>query len=87
MAVSSFARNKDVEPIIATSELSGSLSDFANGEPLTVYVEVRQGFNPVIHARVIAVIERPPDGDGIQYPPVEMQLYDNGAGSSLINRF
>lgn len=82
MAASSFARSEDVIPIIATSELSGSITDFSNGQPLTAFVEVRQGFNPVVNARVTAIIERPPDDLGNDYPSVEMQLFDNGAGNT-----
>ena len=69
-----------MEPILITSELSGSLTDFANGEPIVAYAEIRQGFSPIIYAEVWARIERPPDGRGITYPPVDIQLLDNGAG-------
>lgn len=74
-----------VDPIIATSELSGSITDFANGQPLIAFSEVRQGLNPVIRANVTATIERPPDANGIPYNSIILQLLDNGAGKRTIN--
>ena len=73
-----------MEPILVTSELSGYLTDFANGEPLTAYAEVRQGFSPIIYAEVWARIDRPPDITGNSYPPVDVQLLDNGAGKNRV---
>ena len=69
-----------MEPILITSELSGSLIDVASGEHIIAYAEVRQGFSPIIYAEVWARIDRPPDSSGITYPPVNIQLLDNGAG-------
>ncbi|PIK57832.1 putative calcium-activated chloride channel regulator 1-like [Apostichopus japonicus] len=72
-----------VNPIIATSELSGSTTDFANGQPLVAFAEVRQGLHPIIRANVIATIERPPDANGVIYQPIELVLLDNGAGADV----
>ncbi|PIK44468.1 putative calcium-activated chloride channel regulator 1-like [Apostichopus japonicus] len=72
-----------VNPIIATSELSGSITDFANGQPLVAFAEVRQGLHPIIRANVIATIERPPDTNGVIYQPIELVLLDNGAGADV----
>ena len=73
--MTSYATDPDVEPILITSELSGSITDFANGEPIIAYAEVRQGFSPIINAEVWAKIDRPGN-----YAPVNVQLLDNGAG-------
>ncbi|KAJ8023069.1 Calcium-activated chloride channel regulator 1 [Holothuria leucospilota] len=83
MSVSSFASDENVEPIIATAELSGSLTDFANGQPLIAFAEIRQGFKPIINANVTAIIERPADNRDNSYPPVKLQLLDNGAGADV----
>ena len=73
--VTSYATDENVEPILVTSELSGSITDFVNGEPIIAYAEVKQGFSPIIYADVWARIDRPGN-----YPPVDIQLLDNGAG-------
>jgi calcium-activated chloride channel regulator 1/calcium-activated chloride channel regulator 4 len=52
---------------------------------LSAVAEVKQGNKPVIGARVRAYITRPSDG-GVN-PPLEMELWDNGSGESLINNF
>ena len=75
ISISSNPASADVDPIIVTSELSGSITDFANGEPLTAFAEIRQGFSPMIYANVWATIERPAG-----YDPIDIQLLDNGAG-------
>ena len=82
--VTSYATDPDVEPILITSELSGSITNFADGEPIIAYAEVRQGFSPIINAEVWAKIDRPGS-----YAPVNVQLLDNGAGrrSTLIISF
>ncbi|XP_038061542.1 calcium-activated chloride channel regulator 1-like [Patiria miniata] len=75
ITISSYPASDDVEPIIVTSELSGSITAFERGEPLVAYAELRQGFSPIIYANVYATIERPGG-----YDPVQLQLLDNGAG-------
>lgn len=83
VSISTYASQEGVDPITATSEISGSVTDFANGEPLIAFAEVKQGFYPVIRANVIATIERPPDANGVPYDPIELQLLDNGAGADV----
>ncbi|XP_033644207.1 calcium-activated chloride channel regulator 1-like [Asterias rubens] len=78
ISISSNPASADVDPIIVTSELSGSITDFANGEPLTAFAEIRQGFSPMIYANVWATIERPAG-----YDPIDIQLLDNGAGADV----
>ncbi|XP_022081155.1 epithelial chloride channel protein-like [Acanthaster planci] len=78
IAVSSYPASDNVEPIVVTSELSGSITAFEKGEPLVAYAEVRQGFSPMIYANVTATIERPGG-----YDPVTVQLLDNGAGADI----
>ncbi|PIK62088.1 putative calcium-activated chloride channel regulator 4-like [Apostichopus japonicus] len=84
VSISTYASQVGVDPIIATSELSGSITDFANGQPLIAFSEVRQGLNPVIRANVTATIERPPDANGIPYNSIILQLLDNGAGADVV---
>ena len=50
---------------------------------LAAMAEVKQGNMPVIGAKVIAYVERPQDS-GVILPPLELELYDNGAG--LLNK-
>ncbi|XP_072023459.1 calcium-activated chloride channel regulator 1-like [Amphiura filiformis] len=76
--VTSYATDPNVEPILVVSELSGSITDFKNGEPVIAYAEVRQGFSPIIYADVWATIDRPGG-----YSPVLIQLLDNGAGADI----
>ncbi|XP_071846823.1 calcium-activated chloride channel regulator 1-like [Apostichopus japonicus] len=77
VSVSSFPSQEGVDPIIVTSFLSGSPSGIVNNKPLVAYAEVRQRFYPVVGATVIATVETP---SGV---PVELQLYDNGAGADV----
>ncbi|XP_038061372.1 calcium-activated chloride channel regulator 1-like [Patiria miniata] len=78
IAVSSYPASDDVDPIIVTSELSGSITAFEQGEPLVAYAEVRQGFKPMINANVTATIERPGS-----FEPIRLELLDNGAGADI----
>lgn len=75
-SVSSFPSQEGVDPILVSSFLSGTATDIVNNKPLVAYAEVRQGFYPVIRARVIATIETPSS-------TVELQLYDGGAGADI----
>lgn len=81
ISISTYASEEDVDPITATAELSGSITNVTSGEVLTAFAEVKQGFYPVVNASVVATIERPPDAMGIEYDPFILKLYDNGAGS------
>ncbi|XP_038061541.1 calcium-activated chloride channel regulator 1-like isoform X2 [Patiria miniata] len=79
VTIYSYPASNDVEPIIVTSELSGSTTAFEQNEPLVAYAEIRQGFRPMIYANVWATIERPQAG----YEPIKLQLLDNGAGADV----
>lgn len=79
--IASYPQSNKEDPIVVTSYLSGSTSNAADGEDLIAFAEVRQGYNPIIDANVIAIIERPPDSQGNSYEPVHLQLFDNGAGT------
>ncbi|XP_071830250.1 calcium-activated chloride channel regulator 1-like isoform X3 [Apostichopus japonicus] len=81
--IASYPQSNKEDPIVVTSYLSGSTSNAADGEDLIAFAEVRQGYNPIIDANVIAIIERPPDSQGNSYEPVHLQLFDNGAGADL----
>ena len=63
-----------MEPILITSELSGSQTDISKGDLVIAYAEIRQGFSPVVFAEVWATVIRPED------TPIDIQLLDNGAG-------
>ena len=43
-----------------------------------------QGNKPVIGAKVQAVVERPAASNCDPYPPIEVELADNGAGADFI---
>lgn len=49
---------------------------------LAVMAEVMQGNKPVIGANVAALVERPQGTGGPPIPPMEIQLLDNGGGTS-----
>ncbi|PIK45473.1 putative calcium-activated chloride channel regulator 1-like [Apostichopus japonicus] len=83
ITISTLASQDGVDPIIVSSELSGSITDFVDREPLIAFGEVRQGTYPIINVTVIATIERPPDQDGNPQDPVQIQLLDNGAGADV----
>jgi len=51
---------------------------------LAVMADVRQGNRPVIGAQVKALVERPVDSDNTIYPPIELELQDNGSGADNI---
>ena len=72
--MSSYATDPNVQPIIVTSELSGTYTDFKKGEFVRVFAEVRQGVKPIIHADVWAIVHQP---GGTQTKP--FQLKDDGA--------
>ena len=73
--ISSYATDPNVEPIVVTSELSGTFTDFVNQELVSVFSEVRQGVKPIIHADVWAIVHQP---GGTQTQP--FKLKDDGAG-------
>lgn len=83
VVIGSYPKQDGDGPITVTSYLSGSSLDAQNGEQLTVFAEVRKGYSPVVDANVVAILERPPDGEGNVFTPVELQLLDNGAGADL----
>ena len=72
--VTSYASDPTVEPILITSELSGSQTDISKGDLVIAYAEIRQGFSPVVFAEVWATVIRPEDD------PIDIELLDNGAG-------
>lgn len=80
VSVSSLPSREGVEPIVIKSFLSGTDADVTGNTPFVAYAEVRQGFYPIVQARVVATIERPRTADGRDLGPVEMILKDNGAG-------
>ncbi|XP_071846825.1 calcium-activated chloride channel regulator 1-like [Apostichopus japonicus] len=77
VSVASFPSQEGVDPITVSSFLCGSLIGIVNNKPMVAYAEVRQRFYPVVGARVIATVETP---TGV---PIELQLFDNGAGADL----
>ncbi|KAJ8047303.1 Calcium-activated chloride channel regulator 1 [Holothuria leucospilota] len=83
ISISTYPSQENVDPITATAELSGSITNVNSGEILTAFAEVKQGFYPVVNASVVATIERPPDAMGIEYDPFILKLYDNGAGADV----
>ena len=46
--------------------------------------DIFKGNKPVIGAKVQAVVERPAASNGDPYPPIEVELADNGAGADFI---
>jgi len=50
----------------------------------SIVAEVRKGNKPIIGSQVTATVERPPNSHGDSYPPVVLQLYDNGVGADFV---
>ncbi|XP_071846826.1 calcium-activated chloride channel regulator 1-like [Apostichopus japonicus] len=77
VSVASYSSQEGVDPITVSSFLCGSPIGVVNNVPMVVYAEVRQRFSSVVGATVIATVETPSGA------PVQLQLYDNGAGADL----
>lgn len=63
--------------ILATAEMSTTVTNVNNGEFISIFADVRKGFYPVLNCIVTAIVERPNDS------PFELQLLDNGAGTDV----
>ena len=85
--VRSKSRDPSTDPVLTRCWIATG-SQAINSEAdlkLSVVAEVRQGNQPVIGAKVRAVVERPSDAaTGDPYPPLDMELPDNGAGADFI---
>ena len=84
--VRSKSRDPSTDPVLTRCWIATG-SQAINSEAdlkLSVVAEVRQGNQPVIGAKVRAVVERPSDASGAPYPPLDMELPDNGAGADFI---
>jgi len=80
------AKDADTDPIMTKCWIETGTQQI-NSEAdlkLSVVAEVRQGNKPVIGAKVQAVVERPAASNGDPYPPIEVELADNGAGADFI---
>lgn len=64
-----------MDQILVEAYLSSSKK---GDKPLVAYVEVRQGFYPIVNATVVAIIETPAG------TIVELPLLDNGAGKAFV---
>ncbi|KAJ8028766.1 Calcium-activated chloride channel regulator 1 [Holothuria leucospilota] len=78
VSVSSLPTAERVPPIKIRSYLSGTEAEVTPQTPLVAIAEVRQGFYPIVNARVIATVERPVSQSGHDLGPVEMILRDDG---------
>nr|XP_006812942.1 PREDICTED: epithelial chloride channel protein-like [Saccoglossus kowalevskii] len=76
VAVQSEARD-GVEPIHIFTKLSDVVIT-ETPPKAAIYVQVNQGYSPILHANVIATVERP-----TPHASVQVQLLDNGAGTVL----
>nr|XP_008107503.1 PREDICTED: calcium-activated chloride channel regulator 1 isoform X2 [Anolis carolinensis] len=76
LTVTTRAASATVPPVTVKTYISNSNNSFPN--PMIIYAEVSQGFLPVIGAKVIATVE------STSGKPVELALYDEGAGADII---
>ncbi|NWX81957.1 CLCA2 regulator, partial [Nothoprocta pentlandii] len=76
MMVTSRAANSTISAVAVKAHVSKDINDYPN--PMVVYVQVSQGFSPILGANVTAIIS-PQNGD-----PVSLELFDNGAGSDIV---
>lgn len=72
MTVTSRAADANVPPVTVNSHMNQDTS--TGNAPMVVYAEVKQGFLPIVHANVTAVIETE---TGIR---TTLQLLDEGGG-------
>lgn len=63
--------------ILATAEMSSTVTNVTSGELISIFAEVRKGLYPVLNCTVKAIVERP------NGTPFELQLLDNGAGTDV----
>ena len=83
--VTSKSRDPNSDPILTKCWIATG-SQQINSETdlkLSVVADVRQGNDPVIGAKVKAIVEMP-SANGNDYPPMEMELPDSGAGADFI---
>ncbi|XP_044530028.1 calcium-activated chloride channel regulator 2 [Gracilinanus agilis] len=76
VAVSSRASDHAVPPITVTAHVNKDGTRFPH--PVIIYADVKQGFYPILEAKVTAVVE-PDAGE-----PVRLELFDDGAGADII---
>ena len=84
--VESKSRDASTDPVMTRCWIStgGQQIDTTTNVKLAVVAEVSQGSKPVVGARVLATVERPPDSAGAAQPPIELELMDNGGGADKI---
>ena len=83
--VTSKSRDPNSDPILTKCWIATG-SQQINSETdlkLSVVADVRQGNDPVIGAKVKAIVEMP-SANGNDYPPMEMELPDSGSGADFI---
>ncbi|XP_062834127.1 calcium-activated chloride channel regulator 1 isoform X4 [Anolis carolinensis] len=76
LTVTTRAASATVPPVTVKTYISNSNNSFPN--PMIIYADVSQGFLPVIGAKVMATVE------STSGKPVELALYDEGAGADII---
>ena len=84
--VQSKSRDPSTDPVMTRCWIStGSQEiDTTTNVKLAVVAEVSQGSKPVVGARILAEVERPPDSAGAGQPPMQLELMDNGGGADKI---
>ena len=84
--VVSKSRTSSDDPIITKCWIAAGAQEVDTTLSVKVAVvgEVRQGTKPVVGARVVAEVERPPDSQGNPYPAMELVLQDDGSGADKI---
>ena len=84
--VESKSRDASTDPVMTRCWIStGSQEiDTTTNVKLAVVAEVSQGSQPVVGAKVLAMVERPPTPTGAPAPPMELELMDNGGGADKI---
>ncbi|XP_067892451.1 calcium-activated chloride channel regulator 1-like [Heterodontus francisci] len=76
ITVTSRAADENIPPVTVNAHVNQDTSAWPN--PLVIYAEVSQGFQPVVLANVKATVERT---DG---PPVDLVLLDDGSGADAV---
>ncbi|XP_059839800.1 calcium-activated chloride channel regulator 1-like [Hypanus sabinus] len=75
VTVTSRAMDEKVHPVTVNTKITRKNLT----SPVLIYVEVSQGFLPVLSARVIVIVEAPTG------PTKEMELLDNGSGADIVS--
>lgn len=79
--------SQGVQVRLWTSSGSRPINSSDPSSPVVIYVEVKAGVAPIMDARVVATLQRlGTNATGSNYPPIFLDLWDNGIGDPDITK-